>query len=557
MTGRFDRESARDFELWALKVLWTLPPVFLLMAVLIAAKVLHNSWSQWSLLTGVVIPLIAVPTIGYRRGMSGRPLRLLTLIALNAALLAISLVLGDVRGIWPAWLVPVAMAVVYADALFTTISALLSVILSSGLCWAFYVDLPLRGKISLIATQGLVLLAVCGLLIGVARKFAGELQRNQERAEERERSIALLDSLLGQVRSTAVGLTAAARGLDHGSQQARFHLDGSFQQAMSRVEKVWQEQAGSMNEISQTITEQSQAISQIAVGAEAQALESGHALQATRKAADAAHSLSVFVETVSRSSRQAGEKAAEGFRAMQESLAGMGSLSDTVGEAARNVKSLGAHSAQIGQIAETIGTIADQTNLLALNAAIEAARAGEHGRGFAVVADEVRKLAEQSTRATQEITGLIEQIRQEIDGAVLAMDGAASQATRGHHLSGQAGDALQTIRQGAEATSDQVAAILEQLQSLAQHSRDAEQAVTQMTAVSQENKKATEEMAAGSAQVMAAVGQIERTVGMGTQALQQAGVGLAEVIRVVAGVAGEARHLAELAADLQRSVEQG
>ena len=125
----------------------------------------------------------------------------------------------------------------------------------------------------------------------------------------------------------------------------------------------------------------------------------------------------------------------------------MGQIANKVQESAKTVENLGARSDQIGTIIGTIEDIADQTNLLALNAAIEAARAGEQGRGFAVVADEVRALAERTTRATSEIGEMIKAIQNETKGAVAAMGQGVQQAESGTLEAARSGEALRNILQ--------------------------------------------------------------------------------------------------------------
>jgi methyl-accepting chemotaxis protein len=144
-------------------------------------------------------------------------------------------------------------------------------------------------------------------------------------------------------------------------------------------------------------------------------------------------------------SSTANNAAEEGVQVVSRTVSVMGRIADRVSNTARTVESLGERSEQIGAIIGTIEDIADQTNLLALNAAIEAARAGEQGRGFAVVADEVRALAERTTRATREIGDMIKAIQTETKGAVSAMEEGVREVENGTYEAGKSGDALRHI----------------------------------------------------------------------------------------------------------------
>ena len=130
-----------------------------------------------------------------------------------------------------------------------------------------------------------------------------------------------------------------------------------------------------------------------------------------------------------------------------------------VNKSAETVKELGKSSDQIGEIIGVIDDIADQTNLLALNAAIEAARAGEQGRGFAVVADEVRKLAERTTKATKEIAGMIKKIQADTTGAVQSMEEGTQEVERGIELADKAGMSLKEIVGVSQKVTDMVTQI--------------------------------------------------------------------------------------------------
>ena len=146
----------------------------------------------------------------------------------------------------------------------------------------------------------------------------------------------------------------------------------------------------------------------------------------------------------------------QGVQLVQSAAARMVGISSTVSDASAKIRVLDARADKIAAMTSAIKEIADQTNLLALNAAIEAARAGEQGRGFAVVADEVRKLAERTAGATVEIESLINAIQHDTDAAVSAMDAALPEVSDGETLANQAADALQAIRDGAARTVQRV-----------------------------------------------------------------------------------------------------
>jgi len=159
------------------------------------------------------------------------------------------------------------------------------------------------------------------------------------------------------------------------------------------------------------------------------------------------------------SSNRASSAAQNGARIVDGTITGMGRIADKVRGTALVVDQLGTRSDQIGEIVATIEDIADQTNLLALNAAIEAARAGEQGRGFAVVADEVRALAERTTRATREIGEMIKAIQAETRRAVSAMEEGVSEVERGTTEAARSGQALQEILGQINMVTEQISQI--------------------------------------------------------------------------------------------------
>jgi len=195
---------------------------------------------------------------------------------------------------------------------------------------------------------------------------------------------------------------------------------------------------------------------QIASGAEQVACQTQTVATASEEMSATSNDIAQNCHAAARNSQQASSAAETGAQVVAQTVEVMNRIADRVNATSRTVESLGARSDQIGAIVGTIEDIADQTNLLALNAAIEAARAGEQGRGFAVVADEVRALAERTTKATREISEMIKAIQSETKGAVSAMEEGVREVQQGTEEAAKSGSALQEILNQINAVSMQV-----------------------------------------------------------------------------------------------------
>jgi len=226
-----------------------------------------------------------------------------------------------------------------------------------------------------------------------------------------------------------------------------------------------------------------------AEGQDARAMQSSSAIEhMTMTAGDVARNST----EAARIAQETAEMAQSGQAVMMETVTGIQEISSAVGQAATIITTLGRSSDQIGEIVRVIEDIADQTNLLALNAAIEAARAGEQGRGFAVVADEVRKLAERTTKATKEIGDMIRQIQQDTKSAVATMDQGTNQVGEGVKLANKTGEALSTIH----AMVNETAGMVQQIASVAEEqSETTSQIAGDLESMTQTTRQTTNSMA--------------------------------------------------------------
>ena len=242
-------------------------------------------------------------------------------------------------------------------------------------------------------------------------------------------------------------------------------LFNGFNEAIENIRNMFLEVVKAVKSTANASLEISSSSEELAAGAHEQSAQASEIAAAIQEMTTTILETTRHANLASEASKRAGNLAQDGGKVVLETVTGMKKIAEVVKEASETVKALGKSSEMIGEIVQVIDDIADQTNLLALNAAIEAARAGEQGRGFAVVADEVRKLAERTTKATKEISTMINQIQKDTNEAVKSIEEGNNEVGRGKQLAEKAGHSLDQIIKGSAEVIDvinQVAAASEE-----------------------------------------------------------------------------------------------
>jgi methyl-accepting chemotaxis protein len=272
-------------------------------------------------------------------------------------------------------------------------------------------------------------------------------------------------------------------------------LSGSFATMTSNLRGVIGRLTETCHELSSASNQLRVTAEQMSTGTEEVAAQAGTVAVASEEMSATSSDIANNCHMAADSAQQAATTTQKGFNVVKETVNGIRQRGEEARTNAKNIGSLGERSDQIGAIVATIEDIADQTNLLALNAAIEAARAGEQGRGFAVVADEVRALAERTTRATKEISGMIKAIQNETKSAIVSMEAGVKGSELGAAAASQLEPALQAILEQVNAVSMQVSQIATAAEEQTATTSEITNNIHQITQVVHETSRGAQESA--------------------------------------------------------------
>jgi methyl-accepting chemotaxis protein len=315
------------------------------------------------------------------------------------------------------------------------------------------------------------------------------------------------------VKDIAEGEGDLTRRLDARSKDELGELAGWFNRFLDKMQGV----VGELNGVTQNLSVSAEQLSQVSeqtrIGISNQQGQTEQAATATNQMAATVQEVAKNAESAASSAMRARDEAAEGKGTVDESIAAIHALSETVESAAGVIGRLEQDSVEIGGVLDVIRNIAEQTNLLALNAAIEAARAGEQGRGFAVVADEVRTLASRTQKSTQEIQEMIERLQSASKEAVKSMGETNIQAKRGSDYAVRTGEVLESITNAINQISDmntQIASAAEEQSVVAE---EINRNVVGINEIGEHTAQGAQQTASASEGLNNLAGQLQRNVG--------------------------------------------
>ena len=384
-------------------------------------------------------------------------------------------------------------------ALFIAIAAVVSVLAAGA---AFMVG----GALGMVAgALALLVLVPLALLFLSMRSAVDEAQLAQlavdAQRHESERNQAAILRLLDEIAGLGQGdLTATATVTED--------ITGAIADSVNIAVESLRGLVMTINQSSSQLdsaTRQTQALAQhLAKSSSAQSRQIASATESIGAMAGSIEEVSGNAERAADVARHSVDIAHKGGEAVRRTIDGMNAIRETIQETSKRIKRLGESSQEIGNIVELINDLAEQTNILALNASIQASMAGEAGRGFAVVADEVQRLAERATNATRQIDALVRTIQADTNGAVVSMERSTADVVGGATLAENAGSALEKIEQ----VSNQIASLVHNISASARSQSQSSQSVARNMQVLREISSQTADATSNTSEAIAKLAQL-------------------------------------------------
>jgi methyl-accepting chemotaxis protein len=369
------------------------------------------------------------------------------------------------------------------------------------------------------------------------------------------RMINNLRDLIGELKLNAEQVTLASNELKSVAEQAGLATN-QVAATIQQVATGTSDQANSAGKAASSVQDVSNAISRVSKGVQEQTSAIENVSTVTGDISGMIQKVSENVKQATGGAGKAANLSRSGVETVGETISGMKAIQQKVSVSAEKIEEMGKRSEEIGAIVETIEDIATQTNLLALNAAIEAARAGEHGKGFAVVADEVRKLAERSSTSTKEISGLITGIQRTVSEAVVAMAEGSKEVDTGMEKAGQAGNALAQILTSVEEVYNEIDRVEKAAETMMEASKELVTSVDLVTNVIEANREAANEMTGLSTRMAVDIESIASVAEENSAAVEEVSASTEELSAQAEEVAASSNSMLDMAVVLKNLVSR-
>lgn len=538
------RTSERRANLGYLSASWVL--TLLAYASLIPVFGFAALWRSLA----ISVALLVIPTVFHLLRRGERWIKYILCLTTVANMVANAATNPGSVIVWPLWFYCLVPGAYYMTPSTVVVSSLATLAGLFGTVTWIMPPVPTEVLVQELTTGVLIILMMSVLIFLAARRFSGILRSLDEAARvDRERSDALA-AAWSKLNQSAAAVQESAGNLDQQAGRVQALVKESVGPAVASLRTGFNDQDQALTAAVETMEQVAVSARQLSDAATDQADAVAKSMSALEKVSRIVDQLGSLASDVRHDAELASQLVENGRTAMSHNQSAGQEVEATVRLTSERLAQLGSRSQQIGQVVTLIQGIADQTSLLSLNAAIEAARAGEQGRGFAVVAEEVRKLADRSSQASQEIAKLIDEVESGIEQSLQAMDRTTASVASSAAQNEQMAEVLAAILEATGRTTQRIEEIHLRASNLTESVQQLTQQMSHLAALAAENSATAEEMLASNTHMLDMAQQVRAVGQRAVELVAQVEAAVMGVNAVVAELGATSTQLGALAGTL-------